>query len=125
MSSEDGTGTSVEPGVAAVQEALPGIEVPAPAPGRRAPRTTSHELASDRPVAQVVLDLAPPHLRFLVDQYLQRVASEGEDTGIVKVQHQDGSELEWQYRNRACADADGAIYASGASRMTVMKITRD
>jgi diguanylate cyclase (GGDEF)-like protein/PAS domain S-box-containing protein len=69
-----------------------------------------------------VRDLAPPHLRFLFDQYLRRVASEGEDTGIVKVQHRDGSELEWQYRNRACADADGAIYIMGhAQDITAMR----
>ena len=67
-------------------------------------------------------DLAPPHLRFLFDQYLQRVANDGEDTGIVKVQHRDGGEREWQYRNRACADTDGAIYVMGhAQDITVMR----
>src|SRR5690606_7238032 len=67
-------------------------------------------------------DLAPPHLRFLFDQYLQRVASAGEDVGIVKVQHRDGSEREWQYRNRACADADGSTYVMGhAQDITAMR----
>lgn len=58
-------------------------------------------------------DLAPPHLRFLVDQYLQRIAAASEDTGIVRVQHRDGRELEWQYRNSALSDADGATYVMG------------
>ncbi len=67
-------------------------------------------------------DLAPPHLRFLIDQYLQRIARSGEDAGLVRVQHKDGAELVWQYRNRLSTDVDGSSYIMGyAQDITAMR----
>lgn len=67
-------------------------------------------------------DLAAPHLRFLIDQYLQRIAQGGEDAGQVRVQHRDGAELVWQYRNRLYTDADGSAYVMGyAQDITAMR----
>jgi diguanylate cyclase (GGDEF)-like protein/PAS domain S-box-containing protein len=67
-------------------------------------------------------DLSPPHLRFLIDQYLQRIANGGEDAGQVRVQHRDGAELVWQYRNRQYTDADGSAYVMGyAQDITAMR----
>jgi len=67
-------------------------------------------------------DLAPPHLRFLVDQYLQRIATAGEDAGQMRVQHKDGAELVWQYRNRLSTDVDGSAYVMGyAQDVTAMR----
>lgn len=67
-------------------------------------------------------ELAPPHLRFLVDQYLQRIARAGEDAGQVRVQHKDGTELVWQYRNRLSTDVDGSSYIMGyAQDVTAMR----
>jgi diguanylate cyclase (GGDEF)-like protein/PAS domain S-box-containing protein len=67
-------------------------------------------------------DLAAPHLRFLIDQYLQRIARGGEDAGQVRVQHRDGTELVWQYRNRLYTDADGSAYVMGyAQDITAMR----
>lgn len=67
-------------------------------------------------------DLAPPHLRFLIDQYLQRIARAGEDAGQVRVQHRDGAELVWQYRNRLSTDVDGSAYVMGyAQDVTAMR----
>jgi len=67
-------------------------------------------------------DLAAPHLRFLIDQYLQRIARGGEDAGQVRVQHRDGAELVWQYRNRLYTDTDGSAYVMGyAQDITAMR----
>jgi len=67
-------------------------------------------------------DLAAPHLRFLIDQYLQRIANGDEDAGQVRVQHRDGTELVWQYRNRRYTDADGSAYVMGyAQDITAMR----
>jgi diguanylate cyclase (GGDEF)-like protein/PAS domain S-box-containing protein len=67
-------------------------------------------------------DLASPHLRFLIDQYQQRIARSGEDAGYMRVQHRDGAELVWQYRNRLYTDADGSAYVMGyAQDITAMR----
>ena len=67
-------------------------------------------------------DLAAPHLRFLIDQYLQRIAQGGEDAGQIRVQHRGGAELVWQYRNRLYTDADGSAYVMGyAQDITAMR----
>lgn len=67
-------------------------------------------------------DLAPPHLRFLIDQYQQRIARAGEDAGFLRVQNRDGAELVWQYRNRLYTDADGSAYVMGyAQDITAMR----
>jgi diguanylate cyclase (GGDEF)-like protein/PAS domain S-box-containing protein len=58
-------------------------------------------------------DLAPPHLRFLVDQYLQRVVRSGEDEGFMRVLNRRGEELTWQYRNRVHVDPDGSSCVMG------------
>ena len=58
-------------------------------------------------------DLAPPHLRFLVDQYLQRVVRTGEDEGFMRVVNRSGEELTWQYRNRVHVDPDGSSCVMG------------
>jgi primosomal protein N' (replication factor Y) (superfamily II helicase) len=68
-----------------VQEALPGIEVPEPAPARRAP-AQAPELAATLPVVQVVLDLAPAHLDRPFDYLVPAAMSDAAQPGVrVKV----------------------------------------
>lgn len=67
-------------------------------------------------------ELAAPHLRFLVDMYLHRIARSGEDAGYMCVQSSDGADLIWQYRNRLYTDADGVSYVMGyAQDITAMR----
>ncbi len=67
-------------------------------------------------------DLAPPHLRFLVDQYLQRIRDHGEDAGVMRVRNRRGEDLVWQYRNRVYADPEGAPIVMGyAQDITAMR----
>ncbi len=67
-------------------------------------------------------NLAAPELRFLVDNYLQRVARNGEDAGFMHVRDRDGAELIWQYRNRVYANADGSSHVMGyAQDITAMR----
>jgi diguanylate cyclase (GGDEF)-like protein/PAS domain S-box-containing protein len=67
-------------------------------------------------------DLAAPHLRFLIDQYMQRIAEKSEDAGLMRVQHRDGSELVLQYRNKLYTNGDGSAYVMGyAQDITAMR----
>ena len=67
-------------------------------------------------------DLSAPELRFLVDNYLQRVVQNGEDAGQLRVLDASGEELVWQYRNRVYVDADGSSYVMGyAQDITAMR----
>jgi diguanylate cyclase (GGDEF)-like protein/PAS domain S-box-containing protein len=67
-------------------------------------------------------ELAAPHLRFLVDMYLHRIARSGEDDGYLRVRGRDGADLVWQYHNRLYTDADGSSYVMGyAQDITAMR----
>ncbi|MFC8923306.1 primosomal protein N' [Cellulosimicrobium sp. NPDC057127] len=71
----------------AVQDALPGIAVPEPAPASRTARAADGpELAADLPVAQVVLDLAPAHLDRPFDYLVPATMADAARPGVrVKV----------------------------------------
>ncbi|MEO7431720.1 MAG: diguanylate cyclase [Dokdonella sp.] len=82
--------------------------------------------ALGRSVAQLLgtplRDLSPPEMRFLSDNYLQRIIANGEDAGLMRVVHRDGSVLEWQYSNRVYVDAEGSSYVMGhAQDITTMR----
>ncbi|MEP6510212.1 MAG: diguanylate cyclase [Dokdonella sp.] len=82
--------------------------------------------ALGRSVAQLLgtplRDLSAPELRFLVDNYLQRVVHNGEDAGQMRVLDASGAELVWQYRNRVYVDTDGSSYVMGyAQDITAMR----
>lgn len=78
MSSENGTG--------AVQDALPGTEVPAAPAPRRATPLGAQEIAAEQPVAQVVLDLAPAHLDRPYDYLVPQAVADDARPGVrVKV----------------------------------------
>lgn len=67
-------------------------------------------------------NLAAPERRFLVDNYLQRIARNGEDAGFMHVRDRDGAELIWQYRNRVYVNADGSSHVMGyAQDITAMR----
>jgi diguanylate cyclase (GGDEF)-like protein/PAS domain S-box-containing protein len=67
-------------------------------------------------------NLAPPELRFLSDNYLQRVVQNGEDAGFMRVLDRAGEVLVWQYSNRVYIDADGSSYVMGyAQDITAMR----
>ncbi len=67
-------------------------------------------------------NLSPPELRFLSDNYLQRVVDNGEDAGYMRVLKQNGELLVWQYSNRVYVDADGSSYVMGyAQDITAMR----
>ena len=68
-------------------------------------------------------NLSLPELRFLVDNYLERIACNGEDTGYMSVLDRNGAELVWQYRNRVYIDADGSSLVMGyAQDITSMRM---
>ncbi|MEO5561029.1 MAG: diguanylate cyclase [Dokdonella sp.] len=58
-------------------------------------------------------NLSPPEMRFLSDNYLQRVVENGEDAGYMRVLNSEGELLVWQYSNRVYVDADGSSYVMG------------
>ncbi|MEO5624658.1 MAG: diguanylate cyclase [Dokdonella sp.] len=58
-------------------------------------------------------NLSPPELRFLSDNYLQRVVDNGEDAGSMRVLNREGEQLVWQYSNRVYVDAEGSSYVMG------------
>ncbi|MEO7324966.1 MAG: PAS domain S-box protein [Dokdonella sp.] len=58
-------------------------------------------------------NLSPPELRFLSDNYLQRVVDNGEDAGSMRVLNKKGELLVWQYSNRVYIDAEGSSYVMG------------
>ncbi|MEO7756884.1 MAG: PAS domain S-box protein, partial [Dokdonella sp.] len=67
-------------------------------------------------------NLSPPELRFLSDNYLQRVVDSGEDAGTMRVLNRKGELLVWQYSNRVYVDADGSSYVMGyAQDITAMR----
>lgn len=69
----------------AVQDALPGIAVPEP-PARSTAPSPAQELAAERPVAQVVLDLAPAHLDRPFDYLVPAAMADAAQPGVrVKV----------------------------------------
>lgn len=60
-----------------------------------------------------LLDLITPKLRAECEAYLERVARNGEDEGLMRVRAGNGSERLWQYRNRVFADIDGTARVMG------------
>ncbi len=69
-----------------VQDVLPGIDVPAPEAPRRTAPVGALELATELPVAQLVLDLAPPHLDRPYDYLVPAAMSDAAQPGArVKV----------------------------------------
>lgn len=64
-------------------------------------------------VGRPMLEMIPPALHARFRDYLQRIARQQADSGLLFVQHKDGSPRIWDYNNRVLDDADGTPFVMG------------
>ncbi|WP_257385480.1 PAS domain S-box protein [Tahibacter caeni] len=64
-------------------------------------------------VGRSMQEMIPPPLRPRFDDYLRRIARQQSDSGLLFVQHKDGSQRIWDYNNRVLDDADGTPFVMG------------
>ncbi|HVH34396.1 MAG TPA: PAS domain S-box protein [Tahibacter sp.] len=64
-------------------------------------------------VGRPMLEMIPPALHAHFRDYLQRIARQQADSGLLFVQHKNGSQRIWDYNNRVLDDSDGAPFVMG------------
>lgn len=64
-------------------------------------------------VGRPMLEMIPPALHAHFRDYLQRIARQQADSGLLFVQHKDGSQRIWDYNNRVLDDGDGTPFVMG------------
>jgi diguanylate cyclase (GGDEF)-like protein/PAS domain S-box-containing protein len=60
-----------------------------------------------------MLDLVPPALHGHYRDYLRRIARNEADSGLLYVQHRDGSQRVWEYNNRVLRDQNDEPFVMG------------
>lgn len=64
-------------------------------------------------VGRPMLEMIPPPLHGHFREYLKRIERQQADSGLLFVQHKDGSQRIWDYNNRVLDDGDRAPFVMG------------